>query len=225
MFRTWVVDLLLSWLAATGAGAAPGSVPQPTAPHIFGSIAVELFQSPYAERWRRVERQTLSPQLFALIRPARAHTRAGQVQFVNALFNSRIGYAFDAVPTGDAWATADETLSKGSGDCEDVVIAKMQALRALGVDAADLYMTIGREGPETIHALLLVRDGPRLWVLDNRSSQPTSQTDHATFEPVVTFSRGRTWIHGYRQGNRFSGNPAYTMGSASRAGTGVSSAR
>lgn len=154
-----------------------------------------------SERWQRVARQTSSPQLLGLIQPARLLGRDQQVRIINASMNRHISYRFDTHPSGDQWATVNETLEKRAGDCEDIVVAKMQALRALGVPATDVYMTIGREGSSgAVHAILLVRMANRFWVLDNRVDRLVTQEDYRDFYPILTFSGGSTWVHGYRRG-------------------------
>lgn len=173
----------------------------PAPPNVFGSVAMPLRHSRYDERWQRVLRQTSSRQLPALVQPVASLGRDQQVRFVNASMNRYISYRFDTDPSGDRWATANETLEKRAGDCEDIVIAKMQALRALGVPVSNLYMTIGYEGSNrSVHAVLLVREANRFWVLDNRSDRLVTQEEYKDFYPVLTFSGGSTWTHGYRWG-------------------------
>ena len=182
------------------ASAQNGTAVNGSPPDVFDSVAVPLRHSRYSERWQRVVRQTRPPQLLGLIQPARLLGRDQQMQFVNASMNRHINYRFDTDPSGDQWATVNETLEKRAGDCEDIVIAKMQALRALGVPATDLYMTIGREGSSgAVHAILLVRMANRFWVLDNRIDRLVTQEDYKDFYPILTFSGGSTWVHGYRR--------------------------
>ena len=160
-----------------------------------------LHHSRYDARWQRVLSQSSSPQLPAFIRPAALLGRDQQVRFINASMNRSISYRFDADPSGDRWASLNETLAKRAGDCEDIVIAKLQALRALGVPVTNLYMTIGYEGSYgAAHAVLLVRSGERFWVLDNRTDRLIPQEDFKDFYPVLTFSGSGTWTHGYSRG-------------------------
>jgi len=160
-----------------------------------------LRHSRYDERWQRVLRQTSSPELSVLIRPAVSLGHDQQVRFINASMNRSISYRFDTDPSGDRWASVNETLAKKAGDCEDIVIAKLQALRALGFPVSNLYMTIGYEGSyRTVHAVLLVRSGDRFWVLDNRTDRLVPQEEYRDFYPVLTFSGSSTWTHGYSPG-------------------------
>jgi predicted transglutaminase-like cysteine proteinase len=103
---------------------------------------------------------------------------------------------FDTDPSGDRWVTVNETMAKKAGDCEDIVIARMQALRALGVP-------VGRDGSsETIHALLLMSMANRFWVLDNRTDRLMAQEEFGDFRSILTFSGTSTWTDGYRLGRQ-----------------------
>jgi predicted transglutaminase-like cysteine proteinase len=65
---------------------------------------------------------------------------------VNETLNHRIVFADDALNWGraDHWATPDELLSRGAGDCEDYAIAKYFALRAAGLPAQQLRLAYTR---------------------------------------------------------------------------------
>lgn len=183
-------------------------------PNVFGSVALPVAHSRYSARWARVVRGTHPPSLKMIVGAALNQERMKQASFVNAAFNRRLSYRFDAHPTGDYWAPVAETLAKSSGDCEDFVIAKMQALRSLGVPTDDLYMTIGTDAAVgAVHAVLLVRSGSSFWVLDNRSDQPVLQENYRDFHPILTFSGAHTWLHGYRRGTT---PPAVRMFAARR---------
>jgi predicted transglutaminase-like cysteine proteinase len=157
--------------------------------------------SQFSRRWQRAVQQTRSSHLLDLVHPARSLERDQQVRFVNASMNRYISYRLDSGRSGDEWATVNETLQKRAGDCEDIAIAKMQALRALGVPVGNLYMTIGYDGSSrSAHALLLVRMANRFWILDNRTDRLVAQEEYKDFYPVLTFSDASSWVHGYRRG-------------------------
>jgi len=61
---------------------------------------------------------------------------------INITLNHRVVFADDASNWGraDHWATPDEFLARGAGDCEDFAIAKYFALRAAGLPAAQLRL-------------------------------------------------------------------------------------
>ena len=57
----------------------------------------------------------------------------------------RIDYVSDSKKWGvyDRWQTAEETLSLGTGDCEDFAILLCSLLRAYGIDAEHVYVALG----------------------------------------------------------------------------------
>lgn len=65
---------------------------------------------------------------------------------VNATLNHRIVFADDADNWGraDHWATPDELMARGAGDCEDYAIAKYFALLATGLPAEHLRIVYTR---------------------------------------------------------------------------------
>jgi hypothetical protein len=56
---------------------------------------------------------------------------------------------------GDYWQTPEETLSYRTGDCEDFSILLCSLLRAYGIDAERVYVTLGVDGGEDGHAFLV----------------------------------------------------------------------
>ncbi|MET0179368.1 MAG: transglutaminase-like cysteine peptidase [Novosphingobium sp.] len=172
----------------------------PAKPDVFGTVALPVARSRYDARWRRVASFD-GAAVPAALRPAalRSGNAQAQAQAVNATLNRQVRYRFDA--PRDHWATARETMASLAGDCEDIAIAKMQALLALGVPASDLFMSIGSDtAAGAVHAVLLVRLQDRFWVLDNRTDRLIEPEAFGQFHPILTFSGERTWLHGYRLG-------------------------
>jgi predicted transglutaminase-like cysteine proteinase len=84
-----------------------------------------------------------------LCHPALAHAGSDAppaLVAVNETLNHRIVFAEDALNWGraDHWATPDELMSRGAGDCEDHAVAKYFALRAAGVPAQRLRLAYAR---------------------------------------------------------------------------------
>lgn len=93
-----------------------------------------------------------------------------RVKAVNAYVNS-FPYRDDWATwqVHDYWATPDEFLEKGGGDCEDYAIAKYALLRMVGVPRSQMSMLIGASVKTGAgHAVLLVGGE----VLDNNAAQP-----------------------------------------------------
>jgi predicted transglutaminase-like cysteine proteinase len=144
-------------------------------------------------------------------------TRYRQIAYVQAAVTRAIKWQSDTTQWGrhDYWASASETLRTGYGDMEDRAIVKMQALRALGMPTSDLYLTLARDtvaGPETV---LVVRDGPNYYVLDDTGGTPYRPEQRKEFQPVLTFGYGASWVHRPTATRTAvaAGDPAATAGS------------
>jgi len=55
----------------------------------------------------------------------------------------------------DYWQTTEETLSYGTGDCEDFAILLCSLLRAYGIDADRVYVALGLNDEKFGHAFLI----------------------------------------------------------------------
>lgn len=183
----------------------PTIVPPPASPHVFGTLALPAGVTRYDERWQRVRAGPVhSARLDAFIAPARGLAAERQLSFVQTRVNKTVAWRDDRASSGadDHWATAEETLARGGGDCEDLSIVKLQALVRLGFDDRDLYLSIGRDAARQDHALLIVRLGGRFWVLDDRMPGLVAAEDFASFTPIVTLGESFAWIHGERRASR-----------------------
>jgi len=181
--------------------AAPGFVvPPPPSPDVFGTRAAPgRIDGTAGASWLRVRDQGIDPpQLDALIAPVRALKPAQQLGFVQATVNHRIPYRDDRDWWGeeDYWATVAETLGTNGGDCEDLAIVKLQALRRLGFPLDSLYLSVGRDTARGDHALLLVRLNGQFLVLDDRNDRPTPAAQFHSFVPVLTFVADTEFVHG-----------------------------
>ena len=181
----------------------------PAEPHVFGTIALPIRARPTSTRWAKVMKASLSqPALVRLAESAKGLPPREQVAFVQlavslAVRNSPAPY--NCADDG-YWAAANETLTRGVGDCIDIAVAKMEALRFLGIPTRDLYLTTGyfdrrgksAKGRET--AALLVRVGDTFWLMPEYSRQiyeaDGSADNAALYAPMVTYGVGTTWIHG-----------------------------
>ena len=98
----------------------------------------------------------------------------------------------------DFWANAGETLRRGTGDSEDIAIVKMQALKAAGFNAKDLYLSVGRHSGRGAHILLLARTPHGFFVLDDQVQGLVSAAHNSRFTPIMTLGQGKSWLHGRR---------------------------
>lgn len=173
-------------------------------PHIFDTVALRVAKTPYDSRWRKAWAGSRGPSApLSLDRTAIA--AFSDLAIVHNYINDRIEYRVDlhGRDTADNWATAAKTLARGYGDCEDFAIAKGQELLSLGFRPKDLYLVIGKARRlNSYHAILVVRSGGKFWVLDNLSSEVVDAAQVRNFDPIITLSADRKWVHGYEKGAR-----------------------
>jgi predicted transglutaminase-like cysteine proteinase len=97
----------------------------------------------------------------------------------------------------DYWATAFEFLKK-NGDCEDFSITKYMLLKAAGypVENMRVFAVRLRNLNNIGHAILVVYQGDKAWVLDNRNTQVLDATRVASeFQPVLSMNEQMWWVH------------------------------
>ena len=185
-------------------------------PDVFGSSALPVAHTPLDRQWHRASASRLGNDGLwkHLLSELKGKDRRTQVEGVNHWVNQRLRFADDMLVygTADRWATAKESLGIGRGDCEDFAIAKMQLLRALGVPAKDLYLTIVRDlARREDHAILVVRLEDQFVVLDNGGDRIFGTGEIKDYRPVFSFTAAGSWLHGYARDVQFAalaGGPA-----------------
>jgi len=95
------------------------------------------------------------------------------------------------------WATSYEFLKK-SGDCEDYSITKYMLLKEAGIPVENMRIfsvrlrNLGGIG----HAILVVYQGNKAWVLDNRTpSVLDASLVTVEFQPVMSLNENQWWYH------------------------------
>jgi predicted transglutaminase-like cysteine proteinase len=174
------------------------------APNILGTVAQPIRADRFAASAQHAFVDASgSPLMQRLIAPARGMNRMQQMAYVQSRVTSNIRWMSDATEWGqhDYWATATETLTHGAGDMEDRAIVKMQALKTLGFNPSDLFLTLARDrvgGPITV---LIARLNGRYFVLDDTGGTPFPVEERRfEFQPVISFGWNGTWVHARPQG-------------------------
>lgn len=178
--------------------------PEPVSPDLFGTIALPAPAAGAAARWAAVRDAVVtSPLLDQLAATAFAVAPERRLAAVQSTVNHQIAYRPDRQWWGleDYWASADQTVMRRGGDCEDIAIVKLHLLRRLGFAADQLYLVIGRLDDSKRgagdHAVALVRTGGGGWmVLDDRFDAPIAADRFGGLQPVLTFAAQSSWIHG-----------------------------
>ncbi|MDE2435910.1 MAG: transglutaminase-like cysteine peptidase [Sphingomonadales bacterium] len=167
----------------------------------LASKRLPIHRTSFDKDWNRVRNSGLSGSYAAsLLAIGQSTPGMAKLAAVNAWTNAKIRYVEDRDQYGkaDYWASASETLRRGAGDCEDIAIAKMQLLAALGVHRDAMYLTIARDTVRAAdHALLIVKMDGKAWLLDNATDRVLDASASYDYRPIVSFSENHRWIHGY----------------------------
>ena len=101
----------------------------------------------------------------------RGMTPDKKLRVINGFFNSWPSKSDQAIyGKAEYWATPEEMMQKGAGDCEDYAISKYLALRYLNWPAKDLWLVLVLDKTKrTHHAVLAARYGSTTFILDNLS--------------------------------------------------------
>jgi predicted transglutaminase-like cysteine proteinase len=171
----------------------------PLAPDVFGYQAILIPSTPLDEEWDSlapVDASSLTGPWAELVSRIKGQPLPVMAEAVNAFVNRHIAEATDQEVYGvaDYWASLEETIAAGRGDCEDFAIAKMQLLEAAGASSRDLYLLLVRDVVRDVdHAVLLVRIGDDLLVLDSEAPHVRSAKQVRAFRPVASFSGPSRW--------------------------------
>ena len=127
----------------------------------------------------------------------------GRLAAVNQFFNRRIVFAEDTENWNqvDYWASPLELLAKGSGDCEDYVIAKYFSLLTTGVPMSRLrlvYVRLQIGGPRGVvqpHMVLAyyAAPGSEPLILDNLINDIRPASRRLDLVPVFSFNGEGLW--------------------------------
>src|SRR5688500_10350503 len=171
-------------------------------PDVFGSVALSVRRTSLDRRWRAVARQGVGGAAAAYAASLSGSSDSAKAEAVNRYVNRRVQFVDDSRQYGraDLWSAASETLRRGRGDCEDYAIAKLHMLRAAGIADRDLYLVVAKDlVRRSDHALLVVRAGGRMLVLDNGTDTILNADNPGDYRPVLTFAANGAWTHGYRR--------------------------
>ena len=199
-------------VSPANAAGSPVSMPrQPTGyvaatpgPNMLGTAAVAIQASRFSGSWANaMQDASHNPLLLQMVAPARGMPPLQQIGYVQSRVHNAIRWESDATLWGqhDYWASANETLAKGAGDMEDRAIFKMHALRALGFNPSDLWLTLARDvvgGPITV---LTVRLDGRYYILDDTGGAPfVADSRRNAFQPILSFGANGAWVHTHGTG-------------------------
>ena len=171
-------------------------------PDIFGTVALRVRHTRLDQRWRRAHGAAVTGRAASFASSLRNFDKNSRLDAINRYVNRRVRFTDESRQYGkrDIWTTANATLNRGRGDCEDYAIAKLQLLRAAGFSDRDLYFVILKDlVRRTDHAVLVVRSDERMVVLDNGTDRLLDSESISDYRPILTFAENGVWTHGYRR--------------------------
>jgi predicted transglutaminase-like cysteine proteinase len=132
-----------------------------------------------------------------------------QLNAVNRFFNQQLSFQDDnrIWQQIDYWATPEESLIKGAGDCEDYALAKYFSLRQLGVPSEKLRITYVKALTQNqAHMVLTFYSSPTAdpLVLDNLIGEIRPASQRKDLLPVYAFNAEGLYLPGANGGKRSS---------------------
>jgi len=201
---------------------------------VFGSVALKIGSTPSMPKWLHAvdfDTSTLpgsdcsadpgfcSSRFYKTVHTAIAAAGASSsveaLAIINRAVNHAITYKSDQQVWGvaDYWADPDEIARKGAGDCEDFAIAKLWALRTLGLAASQLQLIVLDDTrTRAYHAVLAAHVDGQTYILDNLTDGVSTDAAFPNYRPIMSFAGSSSYIHGFK-----AQQPVY----ASIAGTGL----
>lgn len=188
---------------------------------VLGSVALPVSQVPQSRRWHTMleERadsyfvgscsasasacaEKLRGRLTDAVTIARGQYDRDAIDTVNKAVNTELKYRRDLDGYGipDYWATVEETLARGSGDCEEFAVLKMWMLLAAGFDRSQIRLQLVKllKTAED-HAILVVDIGAGRLVLDNLSASVLDDSQVSEYLPLLSFVGGDAYLHGFKR--------------------------
>lgn len=126
-----------------------------------------------------------------------------QLRRVSASVNALVSYRTDEQNHGrlDQWSTPNETLRRGSGDCEDYAILKMAILARLGIPITAMEIVVVKDTSRRLyHAVLAVALEDRSLILDNMTNAVETDKAKRDYAPLFSLSGKANYVFGYKGG-------------------------
>ena len=149
-----------------------------------GTCREGLFKRCRLERWLK------------FIDSIRSLPPKAQIEAVNRYAN-RNPYVLDMdnYDMEDYWAIVKEFVNNG-GDCEDYAITKFFSLEWLGFAQGDMRIVILQDTNLRVpHAVMAVRLGGELLIMDNQTDAVISHEQIAHYVPLYSLNEKGWWLH------------------------------
>jgi predicted transglutaminase-like cysteine proteinase len=178
----------------------------------FGARPVMPLDVAHSTKWTDVLRRQESPETVTVpcrdtsaeqcfetfwsdaVAAMKSLSRAEKVRYVNDLIN-KMGYwsDWDVYREADHWATPAEMFAMGGGDCEDFALFKYFLLRAAGVPAEDMRLTLVAYQDQAHMVALVMVDGEPI-VMDCLVMKATPPEQLAQYQAVYSVGETGAWL-------------------------------
>lgn len=168
-------------------------------PEISGHKALEADGEKYIARVTRGLKEYNSQNPDPVFIELQKIQKRNQLETLNSKVNKIISYTPDDKLYGkaDHWASFDEISNSLAGDCEDYALLKYWALRKLGVPAESMHILVFYDKIVKIHhAVLVVKEGSKQMVLDNRAQNPYNLSVLSDISPNMAINEFEFFIYG-----------------------------
>lgn len=192
----------------------PESFSRPSQAHdynVFRSVVVPVGKLPAFGQWASVRpaagvvedlctenfcRTDAGRRLADAADAARRMAPVEALKFINREVNRAIAYRSDK---GDTWQTLAQSAARGTGDCEDFAIAKMEILSDIGFAPEQLQFIVLKDTRRGLyHAVLAVHVDGQRFILDNLSNTAASDAIFRTYQPIASFVGDKSFVHGFK---------------------------
>ena len=176
---------------------------------LFGTISFQRPMNVFGQ-WIDVQKRNRADSIFSkagmklranettasLLSKAGQLTGMQRLHCVNTFWN-RYPYIQDIRNWGrnDYWAIPAEFIKK-SGDCEDYAIIKYYTLRELGQPDETMRIVVLKDTLRKLaHAVLAVREGDKVFILDNVSNAIISHDRLSHYLPAYSLNQDHAFVH------------------------------
>ncbi|WP_306257419.1 transglutaminase-like cysteine peptidase [Pararhizobium sp. IMCC21322] len=186
---------------------------------VLSSVAIDIKNLPARKDWLSVSkgdytglfrqkcigsakvcRSDLATGVAAAASGSRKLPTLKRVSLINRAVNRALDYRSDQQIFGraDYWANPNEVAALGVGDCEDFAIAKLWALRAIGLNPEQLQFIVVKDTRRNVlHAVLAVHLDGGTYILDSLSDKVATQGAFRDYKPIMSFAANKSYIHGF----------------------------
>lgn len=167
-------------------------------PNLFGTAETRSADISPFTKWTGVMAriQTNPSAVPVALSNLSGESELARLEAVNSFYN-KVRYVEDQQNYGvsDYWATPDEFVRRG-GDCEDYVIAKYVALKAMGFSESQLRLAVVQDTWKGIpHAVLVVYTSSGVKFLDNQYKSVKDADGFTRYRPIYSINAGGWWRH------------------------------